>query len=135
MSEELLNHNNLGVKKEWGFLLYEILAKNILIDKLNLLKISSNHSVSLSGSVQGMLVLCEMLGYINYEETLIQFQENTIKNIRKQDFFKNISFYKRLLNRLSDLDLLDNIFNEDSLKYDKNLGLFYLKEINKTVAR
>jgi hypothetical protein len=130
MSEEILNHNFLGKKEEWEFLLYEILVKNTLIDKSNLLKISSNHSISLSSSIQGMLTLCEVLEYIKYDGTLIKFQEYSLTNLKKDNFFKNESFYRKLFNKLSDLNLLEAIFNEDSLKYDKKLKLFYLKESN-----
>lgn len=131
MSLELLRHERLGTAKEIKFLVRTVLScdkpKPLEIAKRECLKHSTEYGFSFSGMIE-LLKFLSLLTVDQQDLAQLKCQDMNLKNHLKDDFeFCNV-FINRVIHRLSEEQLLSELFSPDAIGYDSYIRAIIIKD-------
>jgi hypothetical protein len=129
MYEDLFTHNRFGNKSELTFCLFDLLQPKIETSIKDLRTFAISHNFAIALSFDGILDLFEFLSLIKIVNNIVIPNASLINDIhlhKKESYFETNHFFKILVDKLIELDLLFDIFKEDNVKLDNSSKLFYI---------
>ena len=103
MLEELLKHDNLGNKRELGFVLFQALIPGKVQRLSDLIRFCTSNIFSISRSINGIVCLIDFLSIIEVKNDKILLNQklfNPKDFASSNNYFLNPHFYKYLFDKL-----------------------------------
>jgi hypothetical protein len=128
MLEELLKHDKLGSKEEILFFLFDSLSANHEQDLKDLQKYCRSHVFSIGHSLSGIIKLCEFVSFIEIsrEKVFTNKECFNVTSFQKASYFNQFHFFGYLIHSLEKYGVIDQIFNENNLKFNQKLNRYYV---------
>lgn len=130
MLKELLKHDKLGNREELLFFLFDGLSPSKQLPLSNLQKYCISQHFSIARSFSGILKLCEFVSFIQVHDHKVGMDKDFFDpaNYLKDDYFKQFHFYQSLINSLKQAKVIEQLFNEENLKFSNKLNRYYVLE-------
>ena len=130
MLSELLKHNNLGNKRELGFVLFHALDSGQQHKTSDLIRFCTSNLFSIGQSISGIISLLDFLSIVRVDKEIVTINLNVFnpeKFRSKDEYFLDTHFYACLINSLLESDSLKLFFNDGNLKFSHKHNRYYVK--------
>lgn len=130
MLDELLKHDNLGNRRELGFVLFQALNSADKQRISDVTQFCTSNIYSISRSINGIISLLDFLSIIEINgDTLILnkkvFDPKDFKSAT--EYFQESHFFDCVFKVLHIADSRKYLFNRDNLKYSHSQNQYYIK--------
>lgn len=130
MLDELLKHNNLGNKRELGFVLFQALNPADKQRISDVIRFCTSNIFSISRSINGIISLLDFLSIIEINGDTLIVNKNVFdpKDFKSAtEYFQESHFFDCVFKSLHIADSRKYLFNLDNLKFSHNQNLYYVK--------
>jgi hypothetical protein len=130
MLEELLRHDKLGNREELLFFLFDTLSPEKDQALSNVRKYCTSNFFSISRTLDGIIQVLQFISFIQITGDRVAFISKNFDqcNFERECYFDQFHFYQHLFGKFKKERIFQKMFNGDNLKFNNELGQFYLLE-------
>lgn len=136
MLEELLKHDKLGSREELLFFLFDAVVSSHKIPLSDLQKYCSSYVFAGTRSFLGVVKLCQFISFIKLVDEKIELDRSCFDptSFQRESYLNQFHLFEHLIQSLIQEKAINQIFNENNLKFSRELNRYYIIE-NKLSSR